>query len=77
LDRKSTRKRIEDVSPMESKAYIRTSILLSSSIDRNLEAYSILRKLTKNQAMVALIIEALEKNGFQPEKEPLITITYN
>ena len=62
---------------MESKAYIRTSILLASSIDRNLEAYSILRKLTKNQAMVSLIIEALEKNGFQPDKEPKITITYN
>lgn len=63
--------------PQPAVEYVRTSILLTKVLDRNIEAYCAIKSKSKNEAMQELLKVALQSAGLQPDKEPReISVAY-
>lgn len=61
------------------QSHVRTSILLTKALDKNLEAYCAIKSLSKNEAMQQLLKTALKNAGLglDPDREPkTITVNY-
>ena len=55
---------------------IRTTLVLSSTLDRNLELYCLTQGIQKGQVMEAALTEYLTAKGMQPDKAPRIKVSW-
>jgi hypothetical protein len=55
---------------------VRTSIVLPKTVDANLEVYVLRNGSSKGEIITRLLVEFLEKEGYQPFKMPKVEISY-
>ena len=55
---------------------VRTSLVLSKTLDRNLSTYCAIEAKSKTEVITEMLRKELEKNGFKTDQEPKITFSY-
>ena len=55
---------------------VRTSVVVPKTVDANLEVYVLRNGSSKGEIITKLLVEFLEKEGYQPSKMPKVEISY-
>jgi len=55
---------------------VRTTLVLPEPLDKNVEAYCAKEGVSKNEAFLQLLSQALTADGYKPDKTPKVTISY-
>jgi len=63
-------------SAQSTEVFVRTTLVLPDTLDRNLEVMCAVMGLNKSQAVRDALTEFLIKHGFQPDKKPRTVIGY-
>jgi hypothetical protein len=58
------------VERISSKAVVKTTLVVTDVLNRNLEIYSAIHGMTKNDAVVKCIQDQLSASGFKPDQYP-------
>jgi len=55
---------------------VRTTLVLPSNLDRNLEIYCAMMRLSKADAVKEALATFLKERGLQPDKQPRVEVLY-
>jgi hypothetical protein len=62
--------------PSAANSSIRTTVVLPSALDRNIQALCLANGLSKNELIKTALREFLEKKGLRPDQIPKIAVSY-
>ncbi len=72
----SSGKSISDPPVRDDGHVVRTTIVIPTAVDRNLQVLSLQTGLTKNGVIKRALREFIEGNGLRPDENPKIKVSY-
>ena len=71
-----TRDREKEITVSGGRSMVRTTIIIPSSLKRNVEALARIRKLSQGEIIERALRAYLESEGLNPDRIPVLTVSY-